>query len=187
MMIQRKQLSLFLLLMGGLALLFTSIKKQTPDCKPFKKNPTIYTQIQEKYGPMIKLIDTIDHPITKREFKKYIMLYNDAYNKKKNNSLFGTPYQDLPFIQCKNLLDKHMKKLQRHQRKLRTKRKDKEYNRHEHEIQTLISQLDQLNRAIITSEEYRQEKLKRTDQTNSGPWNILKFSLGSLMYKFMPV
>jgi len=85
-MIQGKQPSLLLLLMGGLGLLSAHIKKQTPDCKPLKKDQTIYTQIQEQYGPMIKLIDTIDHPISKQEFKKHIMLYNDAYNKKKNNS-----------------------------------------------------------------------------------------------------
>jgi len=173
--------------MGGLALLSTCIRKQIPDCKPIKKSQTICTQIQQKYDPMIKLIDTIEHPISKQEFKKHIMLYNDAYNKKKNNSLFGAPYQDLPFMQCKNLIDKYMKKLQRYLRKLRKKTDAKECNRHEREVQTLIVQLEQLNRAIITSEEYRQEKLRRADQKNSGPWNILTFSFGSLMRKFIPI
>jgi len=187
-MIQEKQLSLLLLLtMGGLALLSAHIRKQTPDCKSFKKDQTIYTQVQKKYSPMIKLIDTIDHPITRQEFKKHIMLYNDAYNKKKNNSLFGAPYQDLPFMQCKNLLDKYTKKLQRYLRKLHKKKNNKKYNRYEHEIQILITQLEQLSRAIITSEEYRQEKLKRIDQKNSAPWNILKLGFGSLVHKFIPV
>ena len=187
-MIQGKQLSLLLLLiMGGLVLLSAHIRKKTPDCKPIKKDQTIYTQIQEQYDPMIKLIDTIDHPISKQEFKKQIMLYNDAYNKKKNKTLFGALYQDLPFMQCKNLLDKHMKKLQRYLRKLRKKRNNKEYNRREYEIQTLIVQLEQLNRTIIISEEYRQEKLKRAGQKISGPWGILTLGFGSLIRKFIPI
>ena len=185
-MIQKKQLPL-LLLMEGLAFLLAHIKKETPDYKPLQKNQTIYTQIQEKYSPMIKLVDTIDHPISKQKFKKHIMLYNDAYNKKKNKNLFGAPYQHLPFMQCKNLLDKQIKTLQRYLRKLRKKTDDQEYNKNEPEIQTLIVQLEQLNRAIITSEEYRQEKLKRADQKSSGSWNILKFAFGSLMGRFIPV
>ncbi len=186
-MIQKRPLWLTLLLWGGLALLSAYIKKETSDCQRLKKNQLIYTQIREKYGPMIKLIDTIDHPISKQEFKKHIMLYNDAYNKKKNKSLFGAPYQHLPFTQCKNLLDKQMKKLQRYLRKLRKKTNNKEYNKCEREVQTLTIQLEQLDRAIITSEEYRQEKLKQADQSNNGPWNILKLGLGSLIGRFIPV
>jgi len=185
-MIQEKQLSLLLLLMGGLALLSVHVRKQIPDCQPFKKDQTICSQMQKKYSPMIKLIDTIDHPISKKEFKKQIMLYNDAYNKKKNKSLFGANHQDLPFMQCKNLLDKCIKKLQRYLCKLQKKKNKKEYNRFEPEVQTLIVQLEQLNRAIITSEEYRQEKLQHADQKNNGPWSILTFGFGALIRKFIP-
>jgi len=70
--------------------------------------------------------------------------------------------------QCKNLLDKQIKNYN-DLRKLRKKRNGRKDNGCEREIETLIAQLEQLNRAIITSEEYRQKKLKRAGQTNRGP------------------
>lgn len=101
-MIQKKQLSLLFLLTGGLILLPSCTKKQTP----FRRNEVIYTHIQKTHDPVIKLIDTINHPISKQEFKKHILIYNDS------DSLFSDPCQYLPFIKYKNLIDKQIKQLQ---------------------------------------------------------------------------
>ncbi len=184
-MMQRKQQAIVVPLIVGLLLLFFCTKKQTPVPKPDKKDQTIYTQMQETYAPMIKLTETINHPQSKKELKEHIMIYNDMYNKKRNKNLFGNPYQDLPFIQYKNLLDKRVKQLQRYLRKLRKKRNEQN-KRHEGEIEGLILQLEHLNQTIITAEEYRQEKLTLAGQKGS-PWGIVKFGLGSLVRKFIPV
>ncbi len=153
-MTQRKQ-PLLLLFIGGLLFLTGCIKKQATESKSLKRNQTIYKHIQETHSPIIKLADTINLPRNQQKLKEHIMIHNeDAYSLVSND-----PYQDLAFIQYKILIDRHIKQLQRYLDKLR-KKSDEKYYAREHEVQTLIAQLEQLKQAIIISEEYRQEKLK---------------------------
>ncbi len=183
-MIQRKKQATVLSLIVGLVLLSICSKKQ-PAKQISGKKQTICTQIENTYAPMIKVTETINHPQSKQELKKHIMIHNDMHNKKRNKSLFGAQYQDLPFVQYKTLLDKRVRQLHRSLRKLRKKRNEQN-KRGEGEIEGLITQLEDLNRVVITSEEYRQEKLALAGQKGS-PWGIVKFGLGSLVRKLIPV
>lgn len=154
-----------------------------------KQYKPVKQQIQVKnnqgiYAPMIRLAQTIDYPQSKRALKKQIMIHNDQHNKKREKSLFGAQYQDLPFIQYKSLLDREVKQLERKLRKLR-KKKTQNY-RQENEIRALIAQLTNLNHIIITSDEYYQEKLKLAEQ-KSGLSGIFNFGLGSLARKVIPI
>jgi len=184
-MTKRKEHAVCIPFIVGLVLLSACNKKQIPVQRIDKeeKKQALYTNLEETYAPMIKLAQAINYPSNKQEFNNQIMLHNDLHNKKKSKNLFGAPYQDLPFVQYKNLLDKRIKQLQRYIRKLRKKKNNQDKN-YENKITKLISQLEDLNRVTITSEEYRQEKLKLADK-KSGSWGILSF-VGSLVSKVIP-
>jgi hypothetical protein len=169
----------------GLVMLSGCNKQPLPSNSktPVSKKQGIYAQIENNYASMTKLAETIDCSSSKQELKKQIMIHNDQHNKKRSKSMFGAQYQDLPFVQYKNILDKQIKQLERSLKKLLKKRTHEKEQ--ENEIRTLITQLENLNQVIVTSDEYRQEKLKLAEKSSS--WGIFNFGLGSLVRKIIPV
>lgn len=159
-------------------------KKQTRIYLPLKKKQAAFEAVTRMYAPVLPLIATIDFPTTKLRLKEHIMLQNDVYNKRKSNALLDASYYDLPFVQYKWLLDKHIRQLQRYAGKL-TQKADNQGTVLEGDIQGLIAQLEQLNEIIVKSEEYRQEKLALASQGRMNTFGILKFGFGTVLRKLI--
>lgn len=159
-------------------------KKQKRIYNPRKKRQATYEQAFRNYAPVLPLIQTIELPTSKQKLQEHIMLHNDQYNKQKNNVLLSAPYHDVPFIQYKWILEKRIRVLKHYSKKL-TAKTDSYNTTLEQNIQNLIAQLEQLNEIIVTSQEYRQEKLALAAQGRNTSFGILKFGFTTVLRKLI--
>jgi hypothetical protein len=147
---------------------------------PGKKLQELYDHVDQEYIPAIVMI--INQNSWRHgngdALREHVLTTNDRYNTEmKKGFLKHNPYKDLPFLQYKHNLEKTTKQLDHYGQKI--------HNKAEYFHATVMAQLADLKKTIVTRPEYQQEQLKVAEVNESLPIKLLKSGLFSTLFKLV--
>jgi len=137
-----------------------------------QKAAHVYEITAQKHYTILTVAQTETDP-SHLELKRELLLANDLHNKEQAKRLMANnPYKDLPLLQYKYMVDHNIARLHRYIRKIQKKAAQSSLKL-EQNMQSLITQLEQLNNIIVVMPEYHQEKIKAADLQNSAGMKFL--------------
>jgi len=146
---------------------------------PSKKLQELYDRVDQELMPALVMASQNKwRRYYDDSLRQHILITNDRYNTEvKKRLLKNNPYEDLPFLQYKKNLEKITKQLDHYGQKVP--------NKAEYFHATVMAQLADLKKAIISTPEYHQEMLKIAQVNEALPIKLLKSGLFSTLFKLV--
>ncbi len=128
------------------------------------KERYVYSEdIIRLYEPLYTLVNEEQNKAYEKHMNKLVLHFHDVYNRCKR-SIFRTKYNNLPSMQCVYVIEKMTRLLEKR-------------CEHEHAYDLQI-----IRNYLVTTEEYRQEKLVQAKKKKFSPLSLLKLSFGIVKF-----